>query len=202
MNRFSFATEKAKLKEMNFKQKREYIWEYYKVHIIILIILLIAVGSIINTVFINPPKQNYLYIAWLTQQEGINHTELLENALEPFVEDPERQTVTVASYATTGNDQMDMVLYTRFFGRLQSGDIDIYLLNGETISDLTYDDLASPIRETLGNFPTDPSGFAVPLSGSSILAEIGIRSDDLFLAVPVSAQNIDRIIKILEVLLQ
>ncbi|MBQ8813171.1 MAG: hypothetical protein IJZ85_01555 [Lachnospiraceae bacterium] len=45
-----FQTEWAKLKPMSFNDKLVYIWEYYKLHIIIFLTVLISTISIINTV--------------------------------------------------------------------------------------------------------------------------------------------------------
>jgi len=201
MIKTSFAAEKAKLKEMNFTEKRQYIWEYYKLHIIVIILLLVLIGSVINNVFINPPKQTYFYIAWLTQHEMPNHPEILAESLTIIVEDPDRQIVLVSSYAITNNPELDIALQSRFFARLQSGDIDGYLLTEEAKNEILEDELVLPVHYIPGDFPTDSSGLAVPLNGSALLAELGIRSDNLYFAVPVSAQNLDRIAKALEALL-
>ena len=46
--------ERAKLKAMTFNEKRLYIWEYYKLHILGLIIVVGVSGAFINNVIINP----------------------------------------------------------------------------------------------------------------------------------------------------
>ena len=47
-----FRMEIEKLREMSFKKKLEHIWEYYKFHIIAILVFFIFIGSIINTLYV------------------------------------------------------------------------------------------------------------------------------------------------------
>lgn len=123
-----FNTELAKMKEMNFTEKRQYIWEYYRAHIIGFGIVAFIVGSLINVWFINPPKDEYLHFAWLYPNLPQAQFTALEQDLSAIVPDPDRQLVAVFSYALTDNPEANMALQTRFFALIQSGSVDALLV--------------------------------------------------------------------------
>jgi len=199
----SFAAEKAKLKEMNFKEKCQYIWEYYKVHIIVTVLLLVIIGSVINSLFINPPKRDYIYLAWIAHALSMEDVEIFEEELSIIVENPDRQAVRISSYVLTGNPQVDIAMQTRFVAELQMRNINGLIVDHEELMGTIQERVVYQISSLpLGmDFPIDSSGFAVPLNGSPMLEEIGIRSEGLYFVVPVGARNLYRITKALEVLL-
>lgn len=65
--------EKTKLRELTFKKKFEYIWEYYKVHIVGTFLFLIFAGSLGNSVYQNIKYEDILSCAI------VNNTLLEEN---------------------------------------------------------------------------------------------------------------------------
>lgn len=58
----------SKLKELSFKKRIEYIWEYYKVWIIATFISLILIIGIITTIVGNSSKDSILYAVFLNSQ--------------------------------------------------------------------------------------------------------------------------------------
>jgi len=129
-----FKTEGAKLREMNFAQKRQYIWDYYKLHIIGLLIFAFVVGSLVNTLVINPPMREYLYVAWFGQHANF---EAINESLSSIVNNPDHERVLVMSYANTGNPQVDMGLQMRFSAMIHAGSIDLIIAPREDIEDFT-----------------------------------------------------------------
>ncbi len=55
-------TEKEKLKDMNFKQKLEYLWEYYRIHALAVVAIIALVIYIINSI-LNPGVSTKFYAA-------------------------------------------------------------------------------------------------------------------------------------------
>lgn len=141
-----FRTEWGKLRVMSFRDKRQYIWEYYKVHIFIFAIVGFIIGSLINVWFINPPKRDYLYIAWLDLQfVSSAQLERLGHNLDIIVTDPDRYQVLATSYAMTDNPELNMALQSRFTALLSTGSIDVFLTPQEGVQELAVHGMIRPI---------------------------------------------------------
>ena len=225
MIRQFFSREKAKLKEMTFAEKRWYIWEYYKLHIILGAAGIAIVSSMIYTTFINPPKNDYLYIAW---QAGLAPTEMLDNLgerLSVIVEDPERYQVSVRSYTLGDDPQMNHALITRFHAMLSIGEIHAVLTTEEeaeqfaefgiiasldevlTIVRESKPDLYDAMAERLIAMTFIPDGeeetvtdiMSIHMGGLPIFTELGLISDDIFFGVVINARQPYSIVELLGV---
>jgi len=221
-----FKSERAKMREMSFVEKRWYIWEYYKLHLVAVIFVIGLIGYFINHVFINPPQRDYLYIAWvgpLVYQGSLN--EIGEN-LGVIVNDPYRERVLVTSYAFTDNPQMDSALQQRFFAMIQTGAIDLFLTPQQGAQELAEGELSRPMHEVMeyvaaispalyqqisnrlltitfeieGHTHTDV--MAVSLANTPFFEYLGLNANELYLAVVMNTQNFDRIAKALEAIFQ
>ena len=220
-----FKVEWGKLREMSFKDKRQYIWEYYKLHLLGFAVAAFVLGSIINNVFINPPKYEYLYIAWAGIPAMPWILDELSQGLTVIVEDPERQTVFISDYSETGNPQMDMAVMTRFMALLQTASIDAFITTGGGIEELAEEGFIRPVHDILDAFaainPTMEIGdrflsiyhhpwyseepvsdvLGISLAGSPFIEYFGISTDDMYLAVIGNATRFENIAKALEVFL-
>jgi len=226
MIRRFFKEEGAKLKKMNFTDKRQYIWEYYKLHIFLLALGAIILGSLINTWFINPPKRDYLYIAW---QAGIvmqDNLDILGQRLNVMVENQERYHVSVRSYYLTGEPQLDQALITRFHAMVHVGDLHATIMPWEDVLPSAafgvikpVDDLLTAAREInldlyhllwervvmLNYVPDGQEDFieeamAISLQGAPLLEELGYITDDLYIAMIVTSDNYYELAKALAVM--
>jgi len=220
-----FATEGAKLREMTFQEKRSYIWMYYKIQIIAAVFLIFMFGSLINTWFINPPKQEYLYIAWLGEFAMPTTLDNLADKLSVIVTDPNRQAVAVTSYAETGDPQMDMALSARFFGRMQTESLDLVLLDYHELNGLASMGAFRPVRDIAQATADNPVLYqkitermvtityvcsvsdveitemiAISLTGVPFLENLGLSTEDLFLTMIFNSENIYETAKAMEVI--
>ena len=207
MLRQFFSGEWAKLKEMTFAEKRWYIWEYYKLHIFIGVMVLIIAGSIINNI-LNPPKQDYLYIAWQADAVPTDMLESLGERLSVIVDDPDNYAVTVRMYTLTDDPQMNMALVTRFHAMLSLGELHILLKTEPDVYEFAVMGITTPLDEVLtiiqdtnpalygmiyerlititftpdwdeeGEPVTETMG--IHMGGSPLLAELGFISDDIY----------------------
>lgn len=220
-------TELNKLKEMNFKEKRQYIWEYYKLHMFFIAIISFIVGSLLNVWVFNPPRQDYLYIAWISPHV---HHELLNELgekLEVIVDDNERQRVSIVSYAQSDNPQERVAIHTRFMANMTLGIIDLFITPRGGIDEMAFEgfirpinpilEMAAEINPTLYNelkqrtltitytqniedAPTLTDKMAFSIEGSPLLEYIGINSEKLYVSLVITTDSIYEIIKGLEVL--
>ena len=221
-----FRTEGAKLREMSFTDKRQYIWEYYKIHIIAFVLVVFFVGSLVNTWFINPPARDYLYIAWVGLDVPSEMLNSIGDALVATVDNPDRQQVTVMSYALTNNPSLDSAMQQRFAAMLQTGAIDLFMTPYEGITDLAESGFSRPVREVMGyvaainpmlyrqvsqqlvtitfdldgTVSTDVMG--ISLADTPLFDYLNINASNLYFAVVANTQNFDRIANALEVIFQ
>ena len=221
-----FKTEWAKLSQMNFTEIRQYIWEYYKLHIFGIAALIFFTGSFLNVMIFNPPRQEYIYIAWLGPPVAQEMLDELSEELDVIVENPDRYIVRVSGYNTVGLEpQVAMALQTRFAAQLQIGNLDLFILtrselhsfssNGfimpmyrfmyvlNEVSSATYDLMSERLIRVA--FYSDEDEPIVDFMGASmygvpLFENIGIRTDNMYLAVVINSTRLERIIRVLEVM--
>ena len=226
MSRNFFSTEAAKLKEMNFTEKRQYIWEYYKLHMLLVAAALFIIVNLINNWFINPPKRNYVYIAW---QAGIvrpDDLDTLGQRLSIIPENQERYAVVVRSYYFTGDPQRDQAIATRLYAMLTLGDIHATITTSVGIAEFSAAGMIRPVDELLAAIQEqDPtlydsiserilsvtfvphdsdtpatSNMAVSLRDAPLLTELEFVTDDLYLAIISSAEHFYETAKVIRVI--
>jgi hypothetical protein len=165
-------SELAKLKEMNFREKREYIWEYYKIPIVLIVVLLLTAGSLINTWFINPPKAEYLYIAWLGGYETDEHlTDLSKKLSETIVNDPEKETVVTSAFMYGDDPQFNMATGERLVAQVAAGQIDVMILTEDYVRDLVSAEFLAPLDELFGEIKTVDGSLSDSLSGEVVYVD-------------------------------
>ena len=226
MIRRFLAQEGAKLREMNFTEKRQYIWEYYKLQIFITVFCLFFIGSLINHYFINPPKREYLYITWAGDLIYTGPLDRLAERLNVIVENPDRYRVSVRSYALTGEPQMDQALITRFHALISVGDIDALLVTKEGVVAYAEFGVLSPVHDVMNVLAEIDPGLhrdmegrlvtityitdreeasitdvmAIDLRDSVLMAELGFFVDDLFLCTIVTSDRHHELAKALQLI--
>jgi len=144
-------TEREKLREMNFKKKVEYIWEYYKYQIIGVAIGLAILGSLLNTWIFNPPPDVGLFIAW---NAGFADHERLEELTATFTEhltfQTEGEIAEISRFFTATDDpQMAMAHVQRLVAMLAGGQIDAFIMDGELFEEYSYIGYIAPLDSLL-----------------------------------------------------
>ena len=230
MIRKFFSREIGKLKEMTFAEQRWYIWEYYKLHIIAIGTVLFIGGSLINIWFINPPKQDYLYIPWEAVHIHMDTLDALGERLGVVVPDPERYRVAVRSYVITGEDpQITQALSTRFYALLTTGGLHATITTSIGIqanadfgltrstaevmaivhdtNPALYEVLTQRLmvvtyigQDSYGNDIEITDSMGISISGAPLLMELGITMDDLYLGVITNSLQFEGIARALAVM--
>ena len=220
-----FATEGAKLKNMNFTEKRQYIWEYYKMHMLFIGIVAVVIGLIINTV-LNPPMRTYLYVAWIDESVHPQRLEALGERLSVIAENQERYEVIVNSYVMTGAPGHDRALSGRLNAQIRVGDVHAFMSGQAGVEVSAANGLIAPVYNLLdeiealspylyaevrdrlffvtgttyeGDEITAP--MAISLSGIDLFAQLGIDSDGIYISIVSGAGRLYEVAKAIEVLL-
>lgn len=216
------ATESAKMQGMTFVEKLQYIWEYYKLQIVIFVVVVVF----ILTLALNRTQQNYLYAAWLGHPVPQESLTRLGEGLAVIAEDAGGGPVLITSYLVTGDGEIDVALQTRFFAMMQAGFIDIAFVRYDDMLHLASLGGIAPLNNFMAEVRTlnpelysrltprlrtvdfvDLDGVShtallgISLEDSPLFAEVGIPSRNMYLSVIFSAENLYRIVAALEVLL-
>jgi hypothetical protein len=155
-------TEREKLREMSFKEKLEYIWEYYKYFIIGFAIAVIVTVSVINTFILNPNPESALFISWNAGFATDAQIDELKEYLEShLITEGENEEVAISQFLfDENNPEIMMMGHQRAAAMIAAGIIDMFTLDNEMME--AYSQI----------------GFLLPLE--SILTEIYIRSPDVY----------------------
>ena len=221
-------TEWAKLSQMSFAEKRQYIWDYYKLHIIAFIIMAFLIGSLINTLIFNPPMQDYLYFVWIGPPVSSFVLDDFAKELNVIVENPDRYAVRATNHSLAGLDpQMRMGLQTRFVAQMQQRGLDLFILTKDELYGYSSIGFILPIMNFLEELEEiSPAVFgilkdrlveitfyqeehglfitayrAANMRGIPFFDKFDIRTDDLYMAVVINAERFERAARALEVIL-
>ncbi|MCL2016803.1 MAG: hypothetical protein FWG68_11220 [Defluviitaleaceae bacterium] len=210
-----FAAEMQKIREMAWRERREYIWDYYKLHIIGGLLFIFLGGSILNDTVINPPASSVLTIAWMAGFEMEENLNALSDTIYPIVVDyTQNETLHILNFNMIGDPQHDMAQHTRFSAMTAAQEIDIvigtFAFNETTeVPNLgiapawTFMDLRPVLAEIGVNsdnllfFEEDdnpPLAFAIPLDETPAFANLGIATENRYLAIVVNTLRYDAVV--------
>jgi len=144
-------SEREKLREMKIKEKIEYIWEYYKYHIVGTVIALAILGSLLNTWIFNPQPDVGLFIAW---NAGFADQDRLDDLRDTFNEhmtfQTEGEVADVSRFFTATDDpQMHMAHIQRLVAMITAGQIDAFIVDSELFAEYSYIGYIVPLDQLL-----------------------------------------------------
>ena len=213
--------EKEKLREMNFKQKMEYLWEYYKLPFFGILIGVAIIAALINTWFFDTSPKTVFFIAWSTGYateetlEGI--VEILEDHLEI---DRQSERVEISSFVSfDDNPTMIMANMSRMAAMVAVGDIDAFILDPLMVADYSEVQYLKPLDDVLAEIrlidpvtysliedrlirtlhgPDEPGTeiriTGIDISSCPLFMEVGIFQEDLIFSVAVTSDNFDMVV--------
>ena len=141
---------KAKFKELKRKEKVEYIWEYYKLHIFAGIFVLIVIGSFLNIWVFNPPPKSAVSVNFVGSSIFADNTESLEKELNPIIvtEEMGNKKVFINTYIFGMKDpQMQMATQTKFIANISARELDVLILDKEQFDSLVLQGSMLPLDQ-------------------------------------------------------
>jgi hypothetical protein len=206
-------TEKKKLSEMSLKEKIEYIWEYYRLHIIAGAIVIFIAGSIINGI-LHPPTPRYAGIAFYEVYLDETHDKAFIDALsDGLIDDPSAYAIYTYPLVSGGDPEAQMAVTQKFMAMMMTNELDMIIADSETfpmfIYDIYYADLDQidiQIAEELllygeSSEDAEPRPYGVSLKNSALFKDLGLRSDDLYAGITSNSEQPERALNILKKLL-
>ncbi|MCL1998123.1 MAG: hypothetical protein FWG65_05070 [Turicibacter sp.] len=191
--------ELEKLREMSLRQKLDYIWEYYKLHIIGTAIFASLAGMVINDMVINPPPTSALTIGWLVGNESDERLSELADVLEPTIVGY-NEIVSVVNFTLTNTFQLDIARQTLFAAMTTAAELDIIIgdlavggRDSERLPPDVFKDLEALFYEagvsTEGLLFYDGVAFAIALEKSPIFTELGFDYEGRYFGVIINSER-------------
>ena len=129
-------TERQKLKEMSFRDKLWYIWEYYKFHIFGVLIFL-GILWVIGTSIYRSTYESELYCMYINNRsEQELNTDILTVDFHDFMEFTDKQLVnTESSFISYGNDtsEYSYASMAKISALVASNELDVMISDEENV---------------------------------------------------------------------
>lgn len=189
------------LKNMTRKKKAEYIWEYYKLHIIG---TLAVICIIISTIHAQITKPDYVFtLTMLGNIVDTNKTTNLETLLTKVVvkDGSSRKQARVETLPLDGSNNADSQISSqymqKFSAQISVGELDVVVLNKTMFKTFSKDDiflrldnisglnLASLKGETIKTIGSDKKNavYAIDAKDIAVLKNIGFDTKDKVIGI-------------------
>jgi len=179
-----------KLKQMNFKEKREYLWEYYRIHLFITLAVLLFTYAVIDAVVLNPYIPPYLGVAVygpFVSQDFVDETQQqLTDAIMPEeirLAQTEKIYVTNFFFDEAQGSSMNVAMSERFAAMCMTNEIDIIIASKDDTITFAENEFLLDLSTVVGiNYEgqEDKKLYQTNEAGVSYLAAIALDKSRLF----------------------
>ena len=139
-------------KDLSKKKKFEYIWDYYKLHIIGTILAVLALSSLIYTMFIRIPDTNFCGVAIYGQFLSALNTDKMTADLNKELNLPEHTSVQLQDFYSDSTDVMvEANLNQKFNTYVYALEFHLLLSNAENTKNFTQVEYTTPITDYLSD---------------------------------------------------
>lgn len=203
---------KQKLKDMNTKQKFEFIWDYYRFHIIGTIIIIAIVTSF--TIDIIKSKETILNITALGEYMDMDRKEILENKVNAeLIKDEQNKKQILFDFLVKQKDMRDeysMASVQKLQASIAAKDVDVLILDKSDfeiyasqgtfmkLSQLSnFAQLNIPEKDLVKYQAKDIDSkeeiYGINAESLPVLKELKYNSKDKILCVVVNTQRLDKV---------
>lgn len=139
-------------KDLSKKKKLEYIWDYYKLHIIGTILAVLALSSLVYTMFIRVPDTNFCGVAIYGQFLSALNTDKMTADLNKELNLPEHTSVQLQNFYSDSTDVMvEADLNQKFNTYVYALEFHLLLSNAENTKNFTQVEYTTPITDYLSD---------------------------------------------------
>ena len=219
-----FRIEIANLREMTFKRKLEHIWEYYKFHIISVLIILFVTLSLLNIWVFNPNPDTALFVSW---NAGFATDEQIDSLVDVFeerlIEAGVREEVVVSQFFFNSDDpSVNMAGIQRTVAMISTGMIDLFVLDSQLLEDYSGIGYLQPLDSYLSVIESrDPVVYnrieenivsamceidediieermvGIRIGSSPLFSKLGMFEQELYLSIAVTSGRTENVIQAL-----
>ena len=138
--------QQMKTKDMSFKGKLSYFWYYYKVHVLVTIIVIVAGGSWIHDIV---TSKDYNFYGMMMNSAHLDG-DLLENAFGEYAQlDMENYQCFIDTFSDLsyqGQSEYDMATFQRVVALVQTGDLDVMVLDAQLFYNFSFNSMMMDLR--------------------------------------------------------
>lgn len=199
----------ADLKSMSRKEKIEYIWDYYKLHIISVIIVIAVIAS-----FIHGQLTRIDYVVNVTMiGNAVSESkkeELERKYTSLVIKEGEKRKQALIDVIATDKSELSYEMMQKFVVRIAAGEIDAVILDKgffdsfvkqdmfiplENISEINLSDIKQSKIEASGS-DNNKAVYAISVEGNKELEDIGFDTKNKVLGIMASSKQKDNGIKV------
>lgn len=196
------------IKDLTFKKKIEYIWDYYRWHIIITVAAILIISS---TVYSSLHSTKYVFNVSLlgySNSADSNNITKFQNDVTNLVVDSskrEREEAIVESYGyknpTDSFENLEPNYVQKFTVKMAAGEIDMLILNSKDFE--RFKEQGALVKlDDIKDLKTDSLVYGVSAKDSKILKNIGFGTEDKVITIAINSKNKDKAIKVLKWLME
>jgi hypothetical protein len=197
------------LKSMSRKEKIEYIWDYYKLHIISVIVVIAVIAS-----FIHGQLTKIDYVVNVTIIGNAINESKKEEAEKKFtslvIKEGEQRKQALFDVITTDKSELSYEMMQKFVVRIAAGEIDVVILDKgffdsfvkqdmfiplESISQINLSDIKQSKIEASGS-TNNKAVYAISVEGNKELEAMEYDTKNKVLGIIASSKNKDNGIKV------
>jgi hypothetical protein len=202
---------------MNRRELAGYVWDYYKLHIVFGFACILVLGSLLNTLVINPEKESYISVAVYGEFVPYESIAALESLLNEVLVPDElkpRWKATAENFFQSESDPMgSMALSQKFSALLFMGELDIIIAESSVFDDMLTDGVFFLLEGLITTEPEDlfvrgmaqedalNRVYGLDLTGSRVLALCNIELVHPVAGIVVSSKRHDISLQALQLLL-
>lgn len=209
-------------KDLSKKKKLEYIWDYYKLHIIGTILAVLALSSLIYTIFIRVPDTNFCGVAIYGQFLSALNTDKMTADLNKELNLPEHTSVQLQNFYSDSTDVMvEADLNQKFNTYVYALEFHLLLSNAENTKNFTQVEYTAPITDYLSAEKVDElrkkglvlnakdpetgelKPYGISLKNSKILKKYNLfQNDTPYISFVPIVDNTENTLKALDILME
>lgn len=141
--------QQRKMRDMTGKGKLEYFWDYYRVHTIVGILVVIMGATLIHDIvtakdyLFNCIMMNSFQLAAEPMENAFaEYAGIDQNKYECFID-------TSASLSLTTYDQYNMATVQKLMAQMQTGDLDVLVFNAELFNNYSLNEMFKDLRTVM-----------------------------------------------------
>lgn len=209
-------------KEMTVMEKADHIWEYYKIHIIAGLFVLLFAGSMINHLFINKPKALLVNLSLLGGYVDTNRlSDFGDKLTEALLDDPEAHEEVKIDFFTfddQGDIQLAMASRQKFMAMTSIQEIDVLIADRAEFESLAYQGYFKPLDtvldpSTLEDFydrlitarseeDSEDFYYGIAADDIRILSEISYPTEGKVLGIVINTPRPEKAVELVQLLFQ
>jgi hypothetical protein len=199
-------TEKQKLKDMNFQDKLSYLWEYYKIHAIVIVGVIALLSYIIYEV-ITPNIETRFYAAIINNTIGDEVWEQYSTQLSEYLElDEKTESVQLNhNFYLNSNSEYSMNMQQALSTYVAAGEVDVIIAPESTFREYAYygffqkisDHIPTDLYTSLADYVfvsnteevAEKSAYGIYLTDTKLFRENAVNTDPYILGILANSGN-------------